>query len=72
MLGNFNGWHLLFPLVIVLVVGLWVTAVVSISRAMHLSGTARAVWFLAVDLAPVLGAIAWFLGGRRTRPRDKP
>lgn len=50
-----------------IVVGLSLVAMVQIGRAAHLRPTVRTNWVLAVLLAPVFGATAWFAVGNRLR-----
>lgn len=52
---------------LVVIVALVIGALVQIGRAVHLRQTVRTNWVLAVILAPVFGAIAWFAVGNRVR-----
>ncbi|WP_104139798.1 PLDc N-terminal domain-containing protein [Cryobacterium sp. Y50] len=49
------------------VLTLSLVAIMQIGRAAHLSPTKRTNWVLAVLLAPVFGATAWFAVGNRLR-----
>ena len=49
------------------VLTLSLVATVQIGRAAHLGPTKRTNWVLAVLLAPVFGATAWFAVGNRLR-----
>ncbi|SEN35211.1 hypothetical protein SAMN05216281_106163 [Cryobacterium luteum] len=50
-----------------IVLGLSLVAMVQIGRAAHLCPTVRTNWVLAVLLAPLFGATAWFAVGNRLR-----
>ena len=50
-----------------LVIVLVVAALLQIGRAVHLRQSVRTNWVLAVTLAPIFGAIAWFAVGNRLR-----
>jgi hypothetical protein len=67
MFSELTGLHALIVLVMIAIAVLWISAIVSITRAEQASGTERAVWILIVVLAPLLGALLWFAVGRRGR-----
>ncbi|MDJ0376594.1 hypothetical protein [Cryobacterium sp. PH31-L1] len=64
-----NGWVGIILAVFagVMVLTLSLVAVVQIGRAAHLCPTVRTNWVLAVLLAPLFGATAWFAVGNRLR-----
>lgn len=62
MIGNLAGWHLLIVLILLIP---FILAVVSIARSRTASGVEKAVWVLIVLLFPLIGAILWFVIGRR-------
>lgn len=65
------GWHILFIVLWLgvggLAVTLWAVALLQIARS-YLDATAKAVWVLIVVVAPILGALAWFLVGAQQAP----
>ncbi|TFD64731.1 hypothetical protein E3T41_02675 [Cryobacterium sp. Hh38] len=66
------GGHDLVGIMVAVLAGLVVltlslVAMVQIGRAAHLCPTKRTNWVLAVLLAPVFGATAWFAVGNRLR-----
>ncbi|WP_438352943.1 PLDc N-terminal domain-containing protein [Microbacterium sp. CJ88] len=63
MVSGLAGWHLLILLALVIP---FVLAAVSIARNRATTGTAKAVWVLVILLFPLVGAILWFLVGRRS------
>jgi len=67
MLSGLAGWHLLILSVAFLIP--LVLAAVSIARNRTASGLEKAVWVLIVLLFPLLGAILWFIIGRRAQPQ---
>ncbi|WP_161498906.1 hypothetical protein [Cryobacterium aureum] len=64
-----NGWvGIVVALVAsVIVLALSLVAMIQIGRAAHLCPTVRTNWALAVLLAPLFGATAWFAVGNRLR-----
>ncbi|GAS95012.1 uncharacterized protein RMCC_1978 [Mycolicibacterium canariasense] len=62
------------PYLGLLVTALLVTAIVDIARAdeERIRGFGRTQWTLLVVLAPVAGALAWFIAGRPTADRVAP
>ncbi|MEO7121793.1 MAG: PLDc N-terminal domain-containing protein [Lacisediminihabitans sp.] len=71
MLGNIVPWHLIILLFSVIPFALWIIALVQISN----SGATTPMivtWVIVVTLLPVLGAISWFIGGRRSVARRPP
>ena len=64
-----NGWVGIFVAVLsgVIVISLSLVAMIQIGRAAHLCPTVRTNWVLAVLLAPLFGATAWFAVGNRLR-----
>ena len=70
-MDNIDGHDWVGILVAVLaglvVLALSFVAMVQIGRAAHLSPSKRTNWVLAVLLAPVFGATAWFAVGNRLR-----
>ena len=63
MLNGFNGWHVVILSVVLLIP--FLLAVVSIARSRTASGLEKAIWVLIVLLFPLIGAILWFVIGRR-------
>ena len=67
-------WALLVGVLGLALTALMITALMQIAKHPAIDPTARAVWILIVVIAPVLGAIAWFLIGQkeighRSRPK---
>ncbi|MEN4479164.1 PLDc N-terminal domain-containing protein [Mycolicibacterium cosmeticum] len=62
------------PYLGLLVTALLVTAIVDIARAdeARIRGFGRTQWTLLVVLAPVAGALAWFIAGRPSPDRVVP
>ena len=67
MLSGLTGWHLIILSIVFLIP--FVLAIVSIARTRAASGLEKAVWVLIVLLFPLLGAILWFIIGRRSQRR---
>lgn len=65
MLNGFNGWHVLILSIVLLIP--FLLAIVSIARSRTASGLEKAVWVLIVLIFPLIGAILWFVIGRRPR-----
>lgn len=53
------GW--MTPLFGVIYVVLAVAAIASVIRSQSVSGSAKGLWMIAVVIAPLLGAVAWFI-----------
>jgi hypothetical protein len=70
-MGNIGGndWAAIIvaTLATMVVLVLSLVAIVQIRRAEHLCSTVRTNWLLAVLLAPLFGATAWFAVGDRLR-----
>lgn len=49
---------------------LFVAVLIDIARSRHLSGMARAVWVLIALAFPLVGAVLWFVIGRRDNARN--
>ena len=64
-----NGWVGIIVAVCagVIVLTLSLVAMIQIGRAAHLRPSVRTNWVLAVLLAPLFGATAWFAVGNRLR-----
>lgn len=69
MFSGLTGWHLIILSVVFLIP--LVLAMISIARNRTASGLEKAVWVLIVLLFPLLGAILWFIIGRRSQ-RQRP
>ena len=69
MFSGLTGWHLMILSVVFLIP--FVLAAVSIARNRTSTGLEKAVWVLVILLFPLLGAILWFVIGRRSN-RESP
>lgn len=65
MLSGLAGWHLLIIIAGLLPLALWIIALVQIGSSRGSVG-ATVVWVVVVTLLPLLGAIVWFIVGKRT------
>lgn len=66
MLSGLTGWHVMIVLSFWIVpFVLWLIALVQIAKSKAAAGPVVA-WVLIVTLVPVVGAIVWFVVGRRT------
>jgi membrane protein DedA with SNARE-associated domain len=61
--NSFVSWHVVILLLLLVPA---VLALVSIARSRLASSTQKALWVLAVVVAPLLGSVLWFVLGRRT------
>jgi hypothetical protein len=58
-------WHVVVMLIaLVLTVGLWVSAIVSILRQQNMRPMFKILWAILCFVVPILGPLAWFIGGR--------
>ncbi|WP_413316497.1 PLDc N-terminal domain-containing protein [Agrococcus sp. 1P02AA] len=60
-------YDVVWSLVVIVVVALAAAALWQILRARELSGTHVLLWVLIVLVAPVVGALGWFVLGRPRR-----
>ncbi|WP_241248974.1 PLD nuclease N-terminal domain-containing protein [Agrococcus sp. KRD186] len=61
------GYDLIWSGIVLVVVVLAVTALWQALRSKHYSGGQQLMWALLIVVAPVLGALAWFVLGRPSR-----
>lgn len=66
-----NQWESLVLGVGLLTLLLFVAVLIDIARSRHLSGMARAVWVLIALAFPLVGAVLWFVIGRRDNARNR-
>jgi hypothetical protein len=69
MLSGLGGWHLLIIITGLLPFALWIIALVQIGSSRASVG-ATVVWVAIVTLVPLIGAIVWFIVGKRTIAQD--
>lgn len=62
------GYDVMWTVVLITALVLSVTALWQALRSPSHTGTQQLLWALIVLVAPVLGALAWFVLGRRARP----
>jgi hypothetical protein len=60
----------MLPLAIVILV-IDIVAIMSVTSSRKTPG-AKSLWIAAIVILPVLGAVAWVLGGQSSRYRSKP
>lgn len=66
MLSALAGWHVIAILaLVVLPFVLWLVALVQIARS-KAAGSTIALWIVIITIFPLVGAILWFVIGRRT------
>ena len=59
------GWIILG----IIQVLLFIAALISILRSPRYTAGGKLLWVIVVPLAPLLGAVGWFVAGRRTQIR---
>ncbi|MCU1558571.1 MAG: hypothetical protein JWN09_2566 [Microbacteriaceae bacterium] len=65
MLYGLTGWHAIILLLWIAPFVLWLVAVIQVAKSRAAGGTI-ALWIIIVTLFPLVGAILWFVIGRRT------
>ena len=66
MYSMIAGWHVIALLtLVVLPFVLWLIALVQIAQSKAAGGTI-ALWIVIITIFPLVGAILWFVIGRRT------
>lgn len=63
------AWSIALVVVVLAQAILVIAAVVSILASPRYTGGGKLLWIAVVLLAPFLGPLGWFLGGRRARIR---
>ena len=66
-----NQWEYTVLAIGMLALLLFVVVLIDIARSRHLSGLARAVWVLIALAFPLVGAVLWFVIGRRDNARGR-
>lgn len=61
------GYDYAWGAIILAVAILTVAGIVSILRSPRLATAGRLLWLVLVLVVPILGALAWFVGGRTAR-----
>lgn len=62
-------WAIILVVVALVPIVLFLAAVVSILASPRYTGGGKFLWIAVVLLAPFLGPLGWFLGGRRAQIR---
>ena len=62
------GWHLAIIVFAIVPFALWIVALVQIAGS-KAPVRELVVWAIIVTFVPVIGAIVWFVIGKRTAPR---
>ena len=63
------AWSIALVVVVLAQAILVIAAVVSVLASPRYTGGGKLLWIAVVLLAPFLGPLGWFLGGRRARIR---
>lgn len=67
------GYDVVWSVVAVVIIGLAIVAIVSLSRvARRLTAVQALIWVLVVLFVPVLGPVAWLAVGRRAGLEGRP
>ena len=65
-LGAYDGWETpLLLLLILLPIGIWLAALIDITRSRFKSDTDRLLWIVVVTLAPFIGVLLYWILGKR-------
>ncbi|MDT3317979.1 PLDc N-terminal domain-containing protein [Microbacterium sp. KSW4-11] len=68
-----TAYDIVWSVVAVVIVGLAIVAIVSLSRvARRLTAVQALIWVLVVLFVPVLGPVAWLAVGRRAGLEGRP